>query len=249
MIENRISYFVAAHSLFFAVLWSFTFSPTANGGEGGLVYLDSARGQKMLLEATAAEDYWQLSLHFVTQKNLAYCGVASSVMVLNAMDLQAPVAPAYAPFQLFTQENFFNDRTAKVLRAEKVAKRGMTLDELGNLLAAHQTEVRVYHSSESNLNSFRVLLIDNLKNDTNYVIVNYLRKALGQKTGGHISPLAAYNKPTDSVLIYDVSRYKYPPVWVPVKRLWLAMDTMDQDSKSRRGFLTVSKKKSVMDSR
>jgi hypothetical protein len=44
------------------------------------------------------------------------------------------------------------------------------------------------------------------------VIVNYLRKAIGQEKGGHISPLAAYDAETDRFLILDVSRYKYPPV-------------------------------------
>ena len=47
-----------------------------------------------------------------------------------------------------------------------------------------------------------------------YVIVNYLRRTLGQERGGHISPLAAYDADADRFLILDVSRYKYPPVWV-----------------------------------
>ena len=47
-----------------------------------------------------------------------------------------------------------------------------------------------------------------------FVIVNYLRKALGEQTGGHISPLAAYDGKADRFLILDVARYKYPPVWV-----------------------------------
>ena len=50
------------------------------------------------------------------------------------------------------------------------------------------------------------------------MLVNYLRSAIGQKTGGHISPLAAYNQETDSFLILDVSRYKYPPIWVKAEQ-------------------------------
>ena len=44
--------------------------------------------------------------------------------------------------------------------------------------------------------------------------MNYLRKAIGQERGGHISPLAAYDAKSDRFLILDVARYKYPPVWV-----------------------------------
>ena len=58
-----------------------------------------------------------------------------------------------------------------------------------------------------------------------FVIVNYLRKALGQEIGGHISPLAAYDSEADRFLILDVARYKYPPVWVKASDLFDAMNT------------------------
>jgi Phytochelatin synthase len=73
------------------------------------------------------------------------------------------------------------------------------------------------------------------------VIINYLRKAIGQEKGGHISPLAAYNKQTYRFLILDVSRYKYPPVWVKSEELWKAMATIDSASGKTRGFVFVSK--------
>jgi len=71
-------------------------------------------------------------------------------------------------------------------------------------------------------------------------LVNYLRKAIGQETGGHISPVAAYNQETDHFLILDVSRYKYPPVWVKAEELWQAMATVDSTSGKTRGFVLVS---------
>ena len=73
------------------------------------------------------------------------------------------------------------------------------------------------------------------------MIVNYLRKALGEETGGHISPLAAYDAKADRFLILDVARYKYPPVWVKAADLFAAMDTPDaaNDNKTR-GFVLVT---------
>ena len=68
-------------------------------------------------------------------------------------------------------------------------------------------------------------MVKNLQEAENFVLVNYLRKAIAQKTGGHISPLAAYNQESDRFLILDVSRYKYPPVWVKAEELWQAMAT------------------------
>ena len=73
------------------------------------------------------------------------------------------------------------------------------------------------------------------------MIVNYLRKAIGQEKGGHISPLAAYDADADRFLILDVSRYKYPPVWVAVSDLFAAMSTTDPDNQNRtRGYVLIS---------
>ncbi len=85
------------------------------------------------------------------------------------------------------------------------------------------------------------VLSNNLKQSENFIIINYLRRAMGQKRGGHISPIAAYNKETDRFLILDVSRYKYPPVWVKTADLWKAMNTVDPVSGKTRGFVLVSK--------
>ena len=63
------------------------------------------------------------------------------------------------------------------------------------------------------------------------MIVNYLRKALGQQSGGHISPLAAYDVEADRFLILEVARYKYPPVWVKASDLFDAMNTTDGQRK------------------
>lgn len=73
-------------------------------------------------------------------------------------------------------------------------------------------------------------------------MINYLRAAIGQEKGGHISPLAAYDADTDRFLILDVSRYKYPPVWVEAADLFAAMNTEDSDNENRtRGFVLISK--------
>ena len=77
-----------------------------------------------------------------------------------------------------------------------------------------------------------------LSTPNQYVIVNYLRRSIGQERGGHISPLAAYDADTDRFLVLDVSRYKYPPVWVQAADLYAAMNTPDSDNQNRtRGFV------------
>lgn len=207
-----------------------------------LINFNSAEGEKLLLESPALQDYFPLSIQFVTQKNQAYCGVASSVMVLNALAIPAPEAPEYGTYHLFTQDNFFNAQTQNVVAAEVVAQKGMTLDQLGKLLESYQVKVEVHHGGDVTLDEFRSMVVNNLQETGNFVLVNYLRKAIGQETGGHISPIAAYNKETDRFLILDVSRYKYPPVWVKASELWQAIATVDSDSGKTRGFVLINKR-------
>lgn len=203
-----------------------------------LINFNSSQGKKLLTDSSSIEDFFPLSMQFVTQNNQAYCGVASIVMVLNGLGIPAPEAPQYKPYRVFTQENFFNNEaTRKVISPEKVSRQGMTLEQMGQLLASYGVKVQVYHASDTTLAEFRKLAVANLKEPGNFVLVNYLRREIGQERGGHISPLAAYNQQTDRFLIMDVSRYKYPPVWVKAADLWKAMATTDRVSGKTRGFV------------
>ncbi|WP_017318665.1 phytochelatin synthase family protein [Mastigocladopsis repens] len=207
-----------------------------------LIAFNSQEGEKLLFESQSRKDFLPLSMQFVTQNNQAYCGVASIVMVLNGLQIPAPEAQQYSPYRVFTQENFFNNEaTRKVLAPEVVSRMGMTLEQIGQFLVSYNVKVKVYHAADTNLQAFRKLALENLKQPDNYILVNYLRKEIGQEKGGHISPLAAYNEKTDRFLIMDVSRYKYPPVWVKTADLWKAMATADSVSGKTRGFVFISR--------
>jgi len=207
-----------------------------------LIDLRSHQGEDLLRESDAYEAFVPLSVNFVTQENQAFCGVASIVMVLNAMQLPAPSVPAYDPYHTFTQDNFLNEKTEAILPREVLSNQGITLDQLGALLATQPVKVEVHHAADSSLDAFRKVARDYLGAEGRFVIVNYLRKAIGQEKGGHISPLAAYDAETDRFLILDVSRYKYPPVWVMASQLFDAMNTTDSDNQNKtRGFVLVMK--------
>jgi hypothetical protein len=53
--------------------------------------------------------------------------------------------------------------------------------------------------------------------------------------------LAAYDAQSDSVLILDVAKYKYPPAWVSISILQQAIATIDTTSNKARGLVVVSK--------
>lgn len=57
----------------------------------------SPEGEALLVGAEAREAYFTLASNYLTQKTQTFCGVASMVMVFNAMGLPAPEVPEYAP--------------------------------------------------------------------------------------------------------------------------------------------------------
>jgi hypothetical protein len=198
-------------------------------------------GEVYFAESDAREAYFPLASNFLTQKTQSYCGVASIVMVLNALGLPAPPVPEYSPYRTFTQDNVLDQRTDAVLPRETLARQGMTLDQIGGILATEPVKEEVHHASESSVEEFRKLASAYLGEPGHFVIVNYLRKALGEQLGGHISPLAAYDAKADRFLILDVARYKYPPVWVKTADIFGAMNTPDAANDNRtRGFVLVT---------
>ncbi|KAG6412521.1 hypothetical protein SASPL_125200 [Salvia splendens] len=73
-----------------------------------------------------------------------------------------------------------------------------------------------------------------------YIDLPYL---IACQTGaGHFSPIGGYHAEMDMVLILDVARFKYPPHWVPLTLLWEAMDSTDEATKLKRGFMLVSRR-------
>jgi hypothetical protein len=198
-------------------------------------------GEVYFAESDAHEAYFPLADNFLTQKTQSYCGVASIVMVLNALGVPAPAVPEYQPYRTFTQDNVLSERTDAVLPRETLAKKGMTLDQIGGILATQPVKAEIHHASDSSVEEFRKLASAYLREPGHFVIVNYLRKALGEELWGHISPLAAYDGKADRFLILDVARYKYPPVWVKTADMFAAMNTPDaaNDNKTR-GFVLVT---------
>jgi hypothetical protein len=207
-----------------------------------LTDFDSEQGQKFFFESDALQAYFAIAENFVTQKTQAYCGVASIVIVLNSLHVPAPTSTEYKPYRTFTQDNVLDEHTDAILPREVLSRQGMTLDQLGALLALHPASIEIHHAADGGLDAFRASARAYLAAKDHFVIVNYLRKAIGQVVGGHISPLAAYDAKSDRFLVLDVARYKYPPVWVRTADLFNAMNTTDAANDNRtRGYVLVAK--------
>ncbi|MBS2026198.1 MAG: phytochelatin synthase family protein [Deltaproteobacteria bacterium] len=206
-----------------------------------LIPLASDEGQKLLVESTARRAYFPLASQFLTQRSTSFCGVASSVMVLNALPLEAPVAQQWAPFRAFTEDNIFNDETRKTLTPDFVAKGGLTIEQLTFLLSSNHVDAKATHADTSTLEQFRAQASQALAEPDRYVLVDFLRGKLGQDFGAHWSPLGAYNAAADRFLVLDVARFRYPPYWAKAEDLFAAMNTFDQDAGATRGWVVAAK--------
>ncbi|MGP1384414.1 MAG: phytochelatin synthase family protein [Thainema sp.] len=206
-----------------------------------LTSLTSPDGQALLMNSEALADYIPLATQFTTQDNQAFCGIATTAMVLNAMQIPAPLAAEWER-NYFTQDNLFNEQTEAIIPRSLIERQGLTLAELAGIFESYPVEAEIYHGADVTPDQFRDLIAANLTEPGNFVVINYLRSAIEQERGGHISPIAAYDADTDQFLVLDVSRYKYPPVWVSAEALWAATNTVDSVSGQTRGFLLISPK-------
>lgn len=209
--------------------------------EPAVVYWDSAAGKTLRSRILPDADYWQLAPTFVAQVTQSYCSVASAVTVLNAMPIEKPVDPAYAPYAYFTQSNFFSPEVVKVISPQTVLTMGMTREEMAEVLRRQGVSATSVAGDTFTDDSLRSLLQKALGDDGQFVLANYFRANLGQVGGGHWSVLAAYDAESGRVLILDVAKYKYTPAWVNISTLRQAIATIDTTSNKPRGLVIVAK--------
>jgi hypothetical protein len=210
----------------------------------GLISLESIEGELLLRDnATISADFWILVGHFTTQDSNAYCGVASAITVLNALPIDAPLSEMHDGYHYWDQNNFFDENTDSVASATTIQNSGMTLNQLGQFMEAHQVSADVHHAQDSTVEEFRTLGMQNLAEPRNFMIINYNRQPLQEQgDSGHISPIGAYSPARDMFLLMDVARYKYPPMWVKTADLFNSINTNDPVSGLSRGYVFLSVK-------
>ena len=101
-----------------------------------LISLLDPDGQARLRSCDRCASYPWLAASFDTQITQAFCGVASSVMALNASTAAKPLSVPYEPYRYFTQCNIFNERARARLDLDRIADEGLTLAQVQWLLNA-----------------------------------------------------------------------------------------------------------------
>ncbi len=199
------------------------------------IAFSSLEGRQVFAEALATgglEGYFRLAEQFHTQSDPAFCGLGSLVVALNALGID-PGRLWKGPWRWFSEELL----DCCVPLAE-VQKRGLDVEELACLARCNGAEVELFRGDPSNLAAFRDALATAAKGD-GVLVVSHDRSALGQSGSGHFSPVGGYHEARDLALILDVARFKYPPHWVSVERLWEATHAIDPATGRARGWLVL----------
>jgi len=157
-----------------------------------------------------------------------------------------------------SQEEFFNNETDKIKARDVIKYRkpriinlpngsinedfdpGLNLSDFAKILKTHKIRNKIYYqedTKETSIEEFRIILKKILNDKTHFIIANFNGKVFGNQTGGHFSPIVAYDEASDSVLVLDVALYKNPWYWVEVADLVKAMNNPDGDQP--RGYLVV----------
>ena len=134
---------------------------------------------------------------------------------------------------------------------EEIKQAGITLRDFQCLAYCQGLSVDLQYCDEtSSLEKFRAAvelscLEDPLDgggepNILECLVVSYSRKVLKQTGDGHFSPLAAYDKETDSVLILDTARFKYGAHWTKLPLIYEAMKPIDKSTGKSRGYALLS---------
>jgi hypothetical protein len=230
----------------------------------GLVPFSSDEGLARLARSDAKVNFPALANQFEAEYNQAFCGPASSAMVLNAVrsgaadlprdksrirpdDLKYLPPGAEVATARYTQDTVIEkaSKTRAQVLGEPVTINGKAVHDFGfqtrqldEMLRANGLSTRLVIVDDAKPEAeVRADLVQSLRQRGHYVIISFQRKALSEPGGGHISPLGAYDAASDSFLMLDVNPARVDWMWVPAAALIKSMRTFD--TVENRGYVLI----------
>ncbi|KAJ1928430.1 hypothetical protein IWQ60_002042 [Tieghemiomyces parasiticus] len=200
-----------------------------------------ARFKESLLSGYA-EGYFNLAGNFTTQSEPAFCGPSSLAMVLNALEVD-PGQPWKGVWR------WYSDELIKTCAEPEVLKRtGITFEQFACMAVRH-CDIQAHRGREGpnvidspgtvSLAQFRKDVRRVCAGTDEFMVVSFARKVLQQTGDGHFSPIGAYHPETDSVLVLDTARFKYPSFFVPLETLYEALHPVDKTTGKSRGYFLI----------
>lgn len=203
------------------------------------IALSVPEGRRLFGESLGAgtmEGYFALAEQFHTQAEPAYCGLATLVVVLNALAID-PGRVWKGPWRWYSEELLDCCKPLEQVKAE-----GIAFDELACVARCNGARAEALRGDTLALSAFRTRLVDAARTPGEpHAVVAYSRAALDQTGDGHYSPIGGVNQAADLALVLDTARFKYPPHWVPIPTLWEATRRVDSATGQARGLLLFTR--------
>ncbi|KAJ1652716.1 hypothetical protein IWQ61_007003 [Dispira simplex] len=200
-----------------------------------LVTFTSAQGRQTFKESLLqgyAEGYFNLAGNFTTQSEPAYCGPSSLAMVLNALEVD--------PGRLWKGVwRWYSDELIRTCASPDIVKKtGITFDQFECMAVGHCNVIAKRGDQVTQQEFLKDIKRVSSCTDE-FMVVSFSRKTLQQTGDGHFSPIGAYHPVSNSVLVLDTARFKYPSYFVTVNTLYRALQPLDATTGKPRGYFLI----------
>jgi Phytochelatin synthase len=190
-----------------------------------------------------ADGYWMLSAFYVPQHTSSDCSAAAAAMAVNAIR----GLPARADTAIVTEDKLLKDVNDQKWSSDVVEDGpGVMFAEfagyLGESFKAEGVDVipvsatHLKTADQTALDQLRAALEADESSAGKEVMLVYFNQGVitGDWNGPHISPIGAYDKKNDKVLIMDVDRDWYVPYWTSTNTL---LDALVKPAPADQGVL------------
>ena len=202
------------------------------------------------LRGNPRSPYWSLAPQLIQQHTDSSCSLASAVMLLNAIRGHEGQLKVGAPVSELSLLDHLQDEAWRQAIHHETGP-GQTLSEFADAMTralAHfdcagrwRLETVPVTDAQACLPRLRAALAELESGGTGFAAANFhLDLFYGDGVDvGHFSPIGAYDPARDLVLMLDVYKKDYEPMWAPLEHLARAMATRGKRTGEPRGYAVI----------
>ncbi|HET6222885.1 MAG TPA: phytochelatin synthase family protein [Dongiaceae bacterium] len=205
------------------------------------------------LRGTPESAYWQVAPHLIQQATDSSCSLATAVMLINAVRGCEGQLRIGGPVSEGSLLDTLGDEVWRAAVAQD--GNGLSLTEFAAAMERTlsrfecggnwRIEIVPVTDAEAVIGDLRAALTEMERSGAGFAAANFhLDLFYGDGVDvGHFSPIGAYDAARDLVLVLDVYKKDYEPVWAPLPRLAKAMATSSRKTGEPRGYAVVKRRK------
>jgi hypothetical protein len=204
------------------------------------------------LRGAPGSAYWSVAPHLIQQATDSSCSLATAVMLINTVRGCEGQLRSAGP----VSEGSLLDALADEIWRTAVAHdgNGLSLTEFAACMeraldhfacgGGWRVEIVPVTDAAAAIGGLRAALTGMERDGAGFAAANFhLDLFYGDGVDvGHFSPIGAYDAARDLVLMLDVYKKDYEPVWAPLPRLAKAMATLSRKTGEPRGYALVRRR-------